>query len=63
IIVPELDDEPLTIIEGIHEGIIDERLFYEVQDIIEGRYKKRNRPLYNNTREELPLRGVLHCFK
>ena len=63
IIVPELEDEPLTIIEGIHEGIIDERLFYEVQDIIEGRYKKRNRPLYNNTREELPLRGVLHCSK
>jgi len=64
IVVPELDEEPLRVIEGIHDAIIDEALFNKVQDIIEGRANKKkvntNKSLH---RYELPLRGVIECYK
>lgn len=61
IIVPKYEDEPMLIIEGIHEGIIGERLFYKVQEILCDNNKVRKLPVYKSLREELPLRGMLSC--
>jgi site-specific DNA recombinase len=54
-------NEPETIVDGLHEPIIPEELFYKVQEILDGRRKRTNRPLLQRTRVELPLRGMLHC--
>lgn len=51
-------DEPEQLVKGIHEAIIDESIFYRVQDIISGK-KPRKQPTRLN--EELPLRGFLFC--
>lgn len=60
IFVPAYKDEPAQWVEGIHQAIIEESLFYEVQDVLAGR--KRNFPNKIQTvREELPLRGYLEC--
>ncbi len=63
IVVPTKDDEPQTLVEGVHEGIITEDTFYKVQEILKNRVKSRNRSQYNRQREELPLRGKLHCSR
>ncbi len=58
--VPAYKDEPLEWVQGDHKPIIDESLFYNVQDILEGRKKKT--PAKNLTmRIEFPLRGFLIC--
>lgn len=47
-------------VQALHEGIIEESVFYTVQDILEGRKKKM--PLkYMTVRDEFPLRGFLSC--
>jgi len=63
IIVPPFEEESQRLIEGIHEGIITEELFYTVQELIDGRRKQNKLPYYKTQREELPLRGVLYCSK
>lgn len=63
IIVPAFEDEPERLIEGVHEGIITEKQFYEVQKVLNNRRKQNKLPYYKTQREELPLRGVLHCSK
>lgn len=60
VFVPAYKDEPAQWVEGQHEGIIDENIFYSVQEVLAGR--KRNIPLKNSrVRDELPLRGYLIC--
>ncbi len=60
IFVPAYKDEPAQWVEGIHEPIISDEVFYTVQDILLGR--KRNIPNKIQTvRDELPLRGYLEC--
>ncbi|MDQ3845258.1 MAG: recombinase family protein, partial [Bacteroidota bacterium] len=59
IFLPAYKDEPEQIIKGIHEPIITEELFEEVQAVMEKR--KRNWPIKQNAREEFPLRGHLIC--
>ena len=59
ILVPAYKDEPAYYTKGIHEPLISEKLFYQVQDILEGR--SPNRPMKNTIKEELPLRGFLEC--
>ncbi|GGI57012.1 hypothetical protein GCM10011444_13210 [Winogradskyella haliclonae] len=61
ILVPAKDDEPKVLVEGLHQGIISEEVFYQVQNILSKRKKKSNRPIYNSMREELPLRGLIYC--
>ena len=63
IVVPKEGEEQEQWIEGIHQGIITEKLFNQVQEELAERQNKRNRPIYNTLREELPLRGVLQCSK
>ena len=54
--------EPYQIVEGIHEAIVPESIFYRVQDILNG--KKPKRVLSKKKTDELlPLRGTLKCSK
>jgi site-specific DNA recombinase len=60
--IPAYKDEPEEWVDGLHEPIIDEHTFYEVQNILGGRKKKI--PNKNNTKRiEFPLRGFLKCSK
>ena len=57
--VPAWKDEEARYVKGIHEPLISESLFDDVQDVLNG--KKRKTPAKNTRREELPLRGYLIC--
>jgi site-specific DNA recombinase len=59
VLVPAYKDEPAHYTKSIHEPIVTEKLFYAVQDILEGRSPKR--PGKNTLKEQLPLRGMLEC--
>ncbi len=59
LLLPAWKDEEARYVKGIHEPIISERLFEEVQDVLNGR--KKNIKARNTRREELPLRGYLLC--
>ncbi|HNA14842.1 MAG TPA: recombinase family protein, partial [Cyclobacteriaceae bacterium] len=59
VLVPAYKDEPEFYAKAIHEPLISEGLFYQVQDILEGR--SPNRPTKNTLKEQLPLRGFLEC--
>ena len=60
VIVPPYKDEPMMIVPGQHEPIISERLFYEVQDVMEGK-KRKDLPAHYSQKEDLPLRGYFKC--
>ena len=59
IFVPAYREEPAYYSTGIHEPIVDEEVFLQVQDILRGRAP--NRPTKNTVKDELPLRGFLKC--
>ncbi len=59
IFIPAWKDEEAHYVKASHEPLIPESLFEEVQDVLHGR--KRNIPVKNTKREELPLRGYLLC--
>ncbi|MES2267913.1 MAG: recombinase family protein [Bacteroidota bacterium] len=61
IVVPEYRDEPRHLVQGQHDAIVPESLFYSVQDILEG--KKRIQFVKMTTDDSLPLRGYLLCPK
>jgi hypothetical protein len=62
IIVKQYKDEPEQIIRAIHEPIISEELFYQVQDIMNERKRIANCGKKQKVmRPELPLRGILKC--
>ena len=61
IIVPEFRDEPRQLVPGLHEPIVSESLFYQVQEVLEG--KKRIQFVKISTDDNLPLRGFLLCPK
>ena len=61
IVIPEYADEPLEIVEGVHEAIIDMTTFNKVQKVLAGRNKKRNTSSVNQLKPELPLRGYMLC--
>lgn len=60
IFLPAYKDEEAMLIKGIHEPIISEQLYYEVQDVLNG--KKRKTACWSG-KDELPLRGFLYCSK
>ncbi|WP_304067081.1 recombinase family protein [Pedobacter glucosidilyticus] len=61
IIVPAYKDEDLKYVDGQHEPIISESLFYDVQDILNG--KKRKTAVKAVSVDLLPLRGFINCPK
>ena len=57
-------DEEETIVEGQHEPLISEKLFYEVQEVLSGRRRKaRPSGTQITGHNMLPLRGFLICPK
>lgn len=63
IVVPKEADEQERWVDGLHEAIVSEDLYFKVQDILHKRHTSKNKPHYNTHREELPLRGKLYCKK
>jgi len=60
IVVPKIENEPTQIIDGLHEGIISGKIFFEVQNILIGKIIHK-KPSYIFQRPEYPLRGVIYC--
>jgi site-specific DNA recombinase len=59
IVVPPYENEEIQFVRGQHEPIISETLFYDVQDVLNGRKKKEATKLVSA--DLLPLRGFLEC--
>ena len=59
IIVPEYEKEPMTIVEGRFESIINLNTFNKVQDIFRGKRWYGLKPNHEN--ENFPLRDFLTC--
>jgi site-specific DNA recombinase len=60
VIVPSYKDEAMMIVPDQHEPIISQRLYYQVQDVLEGK-KRKDLPSHTSKREDLPLRGYFKC--
>ncbi len=58
--VPEHEGASEYWIKGLHDALIDEAVFYKVQDVLDGRVIKTN-PKYSKKREDLYLRDFLKC--
>jgi site-specific DNA recombinase len=61
--VPASDSEPEYYTKGIHQPLISEEIFWHVNNILDGKKVKNNRPSFQTMREDLPLRGILLCSK
>lgn len=59
IFIPQFKDEESRFVKGQHKAIISEELYYEVQDILDGR--GRNYRPKVKTLDEFPMRGFLIC--
>jgi len=57
--VKAFKDEPEEIVQGIHEPIVSEELFYDVQNVLDG--KKKAKTQYSLVNDEYPMRGHLVC--
>jgi site-specific DNA recombinase len=60
IFVPKYKDEESQFVKGSHEPIITEDLYYQVQDVLDGR-KRGQYKLKVASNASLPLRGFLIC--
>lgn len=58
--VPPYKNEEAMLIKGIHEPLVSEELFDDVQDILNGRKRKALNHKHGS-KEEFPLRGNLLC--
>ncbi len=59
--VPAYKNEDMYYVEGLHDAIVSDNLFNRVQEILEGRKKKKKKWATKN--ENLPLRGHIKCTK
>lgn len=59
IFIPKYKEEEAHFVQGQHESIILESLFYEVQDILDGRKKSQRTQIAVDS--NFPLRGFLNC--
>ena len=62
IFIPAFKDEEAHFVRGLHEPIISEMKFREIQDILDGRTRSRIKPKIT-TQDNFPLRGFLKCPK
>lgn len=63
VLVKATKDQPEELIVGLHQPIVSDDLFCEVQNILSGRKKKQNKQISFRDHDELPLRGLLCCSK
>jgi DNA invertase Pin-like site-specific DNA recombinase len=59
VLVPEYKKDPSYWVKGLHQSIIDDTTFYQVQNVLKG--KKKNTRLPAKKHLLLPLRGHLKC--
>ncbi|MGN2375578.1 recombinase family protein [Sphingobacterium spiritivorum] len=59
IFIPQFKDEESRFVQGQHQPIISESLYYEVQDVLDGR--GRNYRAKIKTLNDFPMRGFLIC--
>ena len=59
IFIPKFKDEEGFLVQGQHEPLISEALFYTVQDVLDGRKRIMRTKIIVD--ENLPLRGFLIC--
>jgi site-specific DNA recombinase len=59
VIVPKFKEEEMFLAQGLHQPLISENLFFDVQDVLTGR--KKELAVRAGCPEELPLRGFLYC--
>ena len=59
ILLKSFKDEAETLVDGIHEPIISEELFYRTQEALKGR-KRITKPAIK-VQDEFPLRGFIIC--
>ena len=62
IFIKKYRDEEARLVKGTHEPIISEALYYQVQDVLDGR-KRNSYRLKVVSNASLPLRGFLICPK
>ncbi len=58
--VPAYKGEPEMVVTAKHPAIVSDALFYEVQEVLDGK-RKINHPTVHCKREPWPLRGFLKC--
>jgi site-specific DNA recombinase len=63
IVIPKYKEEETYWVQGVHEPIISETLFYDVQDVLTGRKKRKEGGTKIVSLDMLPLRGFLLCSK
>lgn len=61
ILIVKYKDEVAHTVNGLHEGIISESLFYDVQDVLSGKKKPGKTTILSP--EMLPLRGFIKCSR
>ncbi len=54
------DEEP-RLVDGQHEALISETLFYDIQDAIDGKRKRQRLNVKQLSDQKFPLRGFLEC--
>ncbi|CAN5250410.1 recombinase family protein [soil metagenome] len=59
--IKAFEDELEETVQGIHQPIVSEELFYEVQNVLDG--KKRSNTKYSKINDSYPMRGHLTCSK
>jgi hypothetical protein len=62
IFVPQYKDEERALVQGQHEPIVTASLFFDVQDILDGR-KRKDVSKKIASQDDIPLRGYLICPK
>ena len=62
IIIEKYKDEERYLVKGLHDPLITETMFYDIQDILDGR-KRRVIKTTIMSHEDTPLRGFLTCSK
>jgi site-specific DNA recombinase len=63
IIIPKYKEEQTYWVQGLHEPLITEGLFYDVQETLTGRKKRKEGGTKIVSLDQLPLRGFLICSK
>lgn len=63
IFIPAHKEEEEMVVQGLHQGIISEDLFYVVQDVLSGRQRQERKLTQFSVFDLLPLRGFLQCHK
>lgn len=63
IFIPKFKDDDSRLVQGQHEPLITESMYYDVQDTLDGKKRKERPNTKIVSQNDLPLRGFLTCPK